>query len=110
MKIVDRITFLALPENTLYSKYEPCVFGPLEIKGETWGNDFLTQQIADSVDAAGTDELIDILFDAQEKGTSFDLDLEICGRDGLFEDDQLFAVWEHNDVVKLIERLQKILD
>lgn len=35
MRIVDRKTFLAMPIGTVFSKYEPCVFGNLCIKGET---------------------------------------------------------------------------
>lgn len=35
MRIVRAKEFLKLPENTLYSTYEPCVFGELKIKGHT---------------------------------------------------------------------------
>lgn len=48
MRIVDRETFLGMPSGTLYAKYEPCVFGPLEIKCDTCGNDFVSQQIVDA--------------------------------------------------------------
>lgn len=50
MRIVDLKTFRGVPENTLFSKYEPYVFGPLEIKGHTWPGDFLTQQLHSSVE------------------------------------------------------------
>lgn len=110
MKIVDRKTFIAMPANTLFSKYEPCFFGPLEIKGESIGEiDFYVQQIADAVDANNTEEFSEILFDAEENKASFKMDLHCEGRDGLFDDNQLFAVWEHDDVIALIERLQKLL-
>jgi len=33
------------------------------------------------------------------------MDFDSYGRDGLFDGDQLFAVWESNDVKALIERL-----
>jgi hypothetical protein len=107
MKIVDLKTFLELPENTLYSKYGSCVFGDLQIKMETTHNDFFTQQICDSIECSGSDEYFDKLEAAQHGGVSLKMDFDIMGRDGLFENDQLFAVWENEDVEALIERLQE---
>lgn len=110
MKIVDRKTFLALPDETLFSKYEPCLFGDLTIKGETVGaNDFLTQQICDSVRCRDSEEFDSILDNAQETGSSFEMDFYCNGRDGLFDDDQLFAVWEPADIIDLIERLKLLV-
>jgi hypothetical protein len=37
------------------------------------------------------------------------MDFEYEGRDGLFEEGQLFAVWEKADVASLIERLRRCL-
>jgi hypothetical protein len=110
MKIIDRKTFLSLPAGVLYSKYAPCVFGDLQIKGDTVGqNDFYTQQIADSIKCHDSGEFVDILSMAEESGESFDLDLDIEGRDGLFEDKQKFAVWETADMRALIERLTRLV-
>ena len=111
MRIVNRKTFLALPANTLFSKYEPCYFGELQIKGETTEfNDFLTQDIADAIEGCPSRHG-DILEDSADKGTSFSMDFECCGRDGCYyDDDQLFAVWEQADVEGLIIRLIQCLD
>lgn len=110
MKIIDRKTFLALPDETLFSKYEPCVFGDLTIKGETVGvNDFLIQQICDAVRCHDSGEFAEILDDAQETGRSFDMDFDCMGRDGLFDDEQLFAIWEPADIIALIERLKMLV-
>jgi hypothetical protein len=106
MKIVTREKFLKMPEGTLYSKYEPCVFGELCIKGESWEVDFLYQDIVSSVECSGSDEFFGILDTAEETGCSFDMDLDCQGRDGLYDMEQLFAVWETKDVVQLISRLQ----
>lgn len=109
MKIVDRKTFLALPAETLFSKYEPCVFGDLCIKGDSIGsNDFAYQQIADAVAAHDSGEFANKLFDAQASGESVAMDFDCQGRDGLFDDDQLFAVWEPADVAALIARLSRV--
>lgn len=113
MVIVDRKTFLALPAGVVYSKYEPCVFGALEIKGDstpsTEPRDFFSQQIADAVDASGSDDMSNILFAAEKTGGSFSMDLDCEGRDGLYDEEQLFAVWERDDVKELIRRLAETL-
>ncbi len=112
MKIVDRKTFLAMPAGTLFSKYEPEVFGELCIKDESMPeiNDFIYQEIVNSIKCNGSFDMHLILNDAEKKGTSFQLDFDCTSRDGLFDSDQLFAVWEQNDVKALIDRLQEALN
>lgn len=110
MKIVNRATFLAMPAETLYSKYAPCFFGPLSIKGDTIGeNDFGEQQIADAIESSGSDEFFDLLDRAEHGGESLRMDFDCQGRDGLFDAGQLFAAWEREDVEALIARLQQCL-
>lgn len=109
MKIVNRKQFLALPANTVYAKYVPCAFDPLQIKGESLPNDFLAQQIADAVvpqDDAGFSEA---LVAAQRTGSSVPMNFDQPYRDGCFDEDQLFAVFEKQDVEALIVRLKRCL-
>lgn len=108
MRIVKLDEFLACPPGTLFSKYELCNFGPLSIKGETWRHagstgDFLYQQVADAIDCA---DFTDTLLDYKE-GQVLGIDLECESRDGMFEPDQLFAVWDREDVGKLLVRLAR---
>jgi len=107
MKIVNRRQFLALPENTVFSKYEPCVFGELMIKGESLANDFYAQEIGDAIFCSGSSDRVDKLGASERDGASLPMDFDCPGRDGLFDDDQMFAVWEPEDVRKLIARLQE---
>lgn len=111
MKIVDRKTFLSLPPDTLFSKFEPCVFGELSIKGETIGEDvdFYSQSIADSLDWDYFLDFMDICSRAKETGESIKMDFDSPSRDGLFEENQLFAIWETEDVKALILRLEKCI-
>lgn len=109
MRIVDRKTFLSLPENTLFSTYEPQVFGPLEIKGESLPNDFYIQGIASAVASTGDQDECNILDDALQTGRSFRMDFNCQGRDGCFESNELYAVWEKEDVESLISRLQECI-
>lgn len=109
MKIVNRETFLALPPGTLFSKYTPCCFKELCIKGETWGNDFLVQQIADAIEHTGSDDFSERLFRSEVEGDSLPMDFNHLGRDGCFDDEQLFAAWERADIEALIVRLNQTL-
>jgi len=110
MRIVDLDTFRALPNGTLFMKYEPCCFGNLGVKVETLNGDFLFESITDGIDASGSDEMFDKLFAAEKDSTlSLKMDFNATDRDGLFEADQLFAVYEKEDVVGLIDKLNECL-
>lgn len=110
MKIVNLKTLRALPPNTVFSKYEPCVFGELGIKGETWEHDFLvTSSLSSAIESDSTEDFVDLLNQAEKTGESLAMDFNSEGRDGCFDDNQLFGVWEEADVRALIERLKLCL-
>lgn len=110
MKIVNRETFLAMPAGTVFAKYAPFLFEALEIKAQTLnGQDYCYQQIVCSLDAGNAGEWGDMLEDSRETGESLPMDFDCLSRDGCFDDDQLFAVFEHSDVAALIARLQEAL-
>lgn len=111
MKIVNRKQFISMSPGTLFIKYKPCIFGPLCEKRETIGDiDFWYINLTNSVDAAGTDEFFKKLTLAEREGSSVDLRFDEIERDGAFNDDQLFAVYERNDVLKLIKALDLALN
>jgi hypothetical protein len=115
MKIVDRKTFLALPAGVVYAKCAPWVFDGLCIKGDTiYANvnneaiDFFYFGIgADSIAAHDSGEWGELLDASLETGRELAMSFDIQGRDGCFEDDQLFAVFSEQDVKLLIERLSR---
>lgn len=106
MKIVDRRTFLAMPAGIVFSKYQPMYFGDLMIKGESTPNDFCYQDISGAVACEDSGEFCDILERAEKTGVSIALDFDCQARDGLYDKDQLFAIWEPDDVRALITRLE----
>jgi hypothetical protein len=110
MKIVNLDEFLKLPANTVFSKYESCCFEDLLIKCDSIldSGDFFYNEIATSVEARSSDEEVELLHNSRS-GESFSMDFETLCRDGCFDKDQLFAVWENRDVEQLIERLSKSL-
>lgn len=110
MKIVNRETFLAMPPGTVFAKYEPCCFEALEIKAQTLAsNDYCYQDIVSALDAGDSGEWGDLLEDSRETGSSIVMDFDCLSRDGCFDDNQLFAVFEPADVAQLIDRLQQAL-
>lgn len=111
MIIVDRETFMAMPAGTIFAKYKPCIFGELSIKEDTWETDFLVQDVIPFfVENNDTGDWIDTLTKAEQGISSPPLDYDRCGRDGMFDKGQLFAVFERRDVKDLIGRLTKALE
>jgi hypothetical protein len=108
MRIVDRATFLAQPAGTLFAKYQPHSFGELAIKGDTVHADFYVQELLPwPIDCHDSGQYFDWLETIDRGETSRPLDYDIEARDGLFDEDQRFAILDHGDVEALIARLQK---
>jgi hypothetical protein len=106
MQIVDRKTFLEMPANTIFSKYSPCSFGDLQIMGGAYGeNDFLCASFADAIKVDDSNRFLSVLLRAQESGEEVRMEFENYGRDGLYDNDQLFAVWDQIDVIGMIRVL-----
>ncbi len=116
MKIVNRDTFIKLPEGTIFAEYAPCWFGPIMVKGHsiTWpdteGNDYLELSLTDQIEANGSGDESDKLFAAEKSGVSIPMSFNSSGRNGCFEYKQLYAVWERTDVEGLISVLSKYLE
>jgi hypothetical protein len=108
MEIINLEAFLKLPSNTLYQKYEPQVFSDLEIKVNDpgqWEPAWLALSLWGFTEGAicsGTNS--DIIYNGK-----FRWDLESIGRDGYYDHDQLFCVYDKEDVQRLINQLSKCL-
>jgi hypothetical protein len=96
MKIVNLEEFRKLPVGTLFMNYEPCIFGDLCAKGETWECDFLMEDITHEIDANDCGDFSHKLHEAEEKGTSVVMDFDCTSRDGMFDKKQLFAVYSRD--------------
>lgn len=112
MRIVDRKTFLAMPEGTVFSIYDQSIIREPKVKTKSLGSggelvDFCYTSLADEVDCSGSFERRDGIMDlAEREGTPFSLSFNTQCRDGDFDPHQLFAVWDRDDVEGLISRLQ----
>jgi hypothetical protein len=107
MRIVSRNEFLALPPGTVYCKYWSLgILGDICIKEETVHGDWWFQSLT-KTDAKNTEE-----FDLAENSSSYEinLDLNCLDRDGFFEEEDKFAVFNDNDVRQIINVLQETLE
>lgn len=105
MKIVDLKEFMELPEGVVFTKYTPCVFDELCIKGSNVGEfDFLINICTRTLSGINnySPEVL-------EMNKSIPMDFDSVERDGCFDEGQLFAVYEKADVEGLIAKLQKSL-
>jgi len=96
-----------MPKGTIFSKYEPCIFNGLMIKDATIEFDYFYQDLIGNIDANSTGDFFDKCEAAKNK--SVELDFNCTARDGLYEKNQLFAIYEKKDVENFIERLQETL-
>lgn len=106
MKIVDRKTFLAMPAGTVFCKFRPSLFGDICIKESTICDvDFFVQYLHDAVECSDSEEFFQRC-DIAQRGVRVAMDFERGSRDGCYDKEQLFAVWDSKDVDALIARLQ----
>ena len=113
MRIIKKSEFYLLPSGTLFSEYQPCIFTGLKIKGDTCYRDngtpfdYYEMDLTDCMEWDDSGDRFEKLDKAQEDSSySLKLDLECEGRNGMYDDDQLYAVYESDDIAGLISKLQ----
>ena len=100
MRVLNRKDFLALPADTIYAKGQPWAFTGLRIKGDTIGiNDwaYLDPAWVSANDSGEASCRLDEMLGA---GASYPME-EDYGRDGCFDEDEVFLVFERTDLEKL---------
>ena len=107
MRIVKRRELMELPSGTLYVEMNGGFpIGDLCIKGKSSSGDFTMRSIAwaSSHDFGETIERFSAMF--ADSSVSFPAEADY-GRDGMFDDDQSFLVFEQADVVSIVDDLRK---
>jgi hypothetical protein len=114
MRLYTRKDFLKLPEKTIYSRVNKddgdlCYGLFCKTSGPDYGPDWLEQ---DLISEAGfpkeiTDgfQAIQYQLNLRDSFKDFQTDLYCVGRDGMFDDSDVFVVWDKSDVSKLIKYL-----
>ena len=107
MKIVTWEEFRELPTGTVFQKYEPNCFEEVLIKDDNCGDfDFFYSDL-DSLEIAEDETTERKSFEKLNNGDCVNKEFETTCRDGLFEYDQLYAVWSKEDIKALIAKLEK---
>lgn len=107
MRVVDRKTFLTLPAGTIYCKGVQWAFDSLSIKDDSLENDWIYLDMA-WASAHDSGEAVDILARSLEAGSSFACE-DAFGRDGCFNDDAVFLIFEPADLWALRGRIDVAL-
>lgn len=107
MRVVDRKTFLALPAGTIYCKGVRYLFDGTRIKGESLTNDWFYLDMA-WPSASSFDEATTAIYQSLRSGNSFPCQ-DLLERDGLFDDDAVFLIFERDDLLALRSRIDAAL-
>lgn len=107
MKIISKEEFLKLPAGVMYMEYESSAFSGLRLKGETWTHDYIELDLFQSVGYCDTDsEMLNLFGRMVETGESQDIDFEMYGRNGMYEDN-MYAIIEQKDLDDFLKHLFK---
>lgn len=111
MKIVNKSEFLELPNGILYSKYESLgIITGLFVKTDSLHNDWVYIDLISNVDCQDTGEFFDIMSAVESKVLDkFRFDLECGERDGVFDSEGMFVVYDKEDAIQLLDTIQKIV-
>jgi hypothetical protein len=110
MRIVNKQEFYKLPNGTLYSEYEPCVFTGLKIKKDTifdGGNpiDFFYQDLIGNIAANSSGDFVDILDRCENDKSEFNLDFECFSQEARYKNDALYAVYNTDEILALSNKI-----
>jgi len=107
MKVYNRKEFLTLPAGTIYCKGKEWYFNEFCIKAQSWENDWVYLGMC-WPDGKDSGECFDRLEDSLLNGTSYPCNSSY-GRDGSFDDKDLFLVFEKDDLLQLKEKVEEAL-
>ena len=112
MRICNRVEFMKLPEGTVFAKGEEWVWGSLQFKAETIGSpdniDWFEINPC-GVDADSSEQEWERFDEMKNKNASYPMNDCIC-RDGCFDHDDLFLVFEKKDLIKLKGWIEKAIE
>lgn len=103
MKILTKEEFYKCPEGTFFSLYSPCIFYGLRIKYATiyideLPVDFYCKDLIGNIkDFNRFCEIEEIVIKNRK---SIDLDFDSIDRDGIYDESQLYAVYEKEELIK----------
>jgi hypothetical protein len=115
MKIVNRQEFLSSPGGTVYSKYHEggCVFDFCikTSKANELDNDWYYVDLIGYPDNLDIFDYIDDSIRNQvELDREFELNHDVVQRDGMFDSDDYFMIFDRKDLNKILNKLLRTVD
>ncbi len=106
MKILSKADFLKMPPGTIFSVYQPCIFNGFSVKGNSIDDigDFTEAGLIGNPWNDSSDDYV-AQCSRMELGESVPIDVSYFGREGMFDDKMLYAVYEKEDIVKIMKVL-----
>jgi hypothetical protein len=104
MRIYSRRDFLSLPEGVIFCKGTQWCFDNLSIKGSSWDSDFMYVDLC-NIEAHDSGQWSDRLEDSLVNGTSYSINKH-TSRDGMFDEEAIFLVFEKEDLEFLINLMR----
>lgn len=110
MKIYSRAAFMELPPGTIFAKGVPWTWEGLAEKHDTLKRDdgsnldFIYTPLVDIEDGGDSGERAARCQEMLETGVSYPLN-DTAGRDGCFDDEEVFLVYEKEDLAILAAKL-----
>lgn len=108
MKILNKKEFLKLPQGIFFCKGVRWCFYDLWVKGESTQTDFYSHHLC-AIDAFDGGEMADRHEDMLENGTSYPINRSEM-RDGCFDDDDIFLIYEKEDLKMIKELMERAMD
>ncbi len=115
MKLINRYELMNLPSGTLYCTLnEPWVFGDMCIKGDTINVDGRNIDFGERgiqwVDADDSEEAVNRLDTMLEDSNRSYLVEQDYGREGMFDDNQVYMVYDGADIKSILDDLRNAYD
>jgi len=109
MKIVNKKEFLKLPENTIYCSFDKnnFAFNGFAVKLESLENDWYYMDLTDFDNWDDSEERIENIQKMITEGKEYPLSLNCSSRDGMFEDDEMFCIYDKYDVERIMSVLSE---
>lgn len=109
MRIVSRRELMAMEPGVLYAElFGDGQYGELCIYGGSSGNDF-TERCIINPESGSSEELWQRQDDMLANGTSYPVEAHY-GRDGMFDDDARYLVYDAADIVSIVQDLRPYRD
>lgn len=111
MKLLTKKEFLKLQDGTVYfekvkpiDECYPCYFGSLCIKGESIGDvDFVSTDLNSPNLSPICHEDDYESFERMDRGENLKIDFRYAGRDGMYDDTDMYYVLDKEDVKSLLD-------